>query len=75
MGEKEGMSCRRLRKVALSAELTVSHQRCMCGMYRMLGAVLLASQNSWRRRKYTKSATFHIISMGHRVILDTFTAV
>lgn len=51
MGEKEGISCRRLRKVALSAELTVSHQRCMCGMYRMLGAVLFASQNSWMRIK------------------------
>ncbi len=46
-GQNEGMSCRRLMNVAFKVELTVSHQRWMCGIYRMLGAVLLASQKTW----------------------------
>lgn len=37
------MELRRLRKVALNAQPTVSHHWPMCGMYRILGEVRLAS--------------------------------
>ena len=48
MGAKAGIEFSRLRKVALKAELTVSHHCPMYGTYRMLGDVRFASTKIYR---------------------------